>query len=1303
MNLMGYEQTYADISKQEQELAEARKKISEAKKELTGYEKDIKTSRENIGTSFKNIGISRENIIKSRLEIGKAKSDISQRMVVLRKQRYTQKPKQQMFTARQMKGLKSKMHGLASSEMSLSKTKKELGTKEQELKKAKLTLAEEEKKIVGERKKIQSAEQELQKVEPELSKFKQKMKEYETGGYDLSIGDAGKLMFSKQVKVQEKVRVTDKVAVMPEVSQKVTWVTKEGKTKTFQTSNINIPGNLKQIKERGGVVISIKSMADPGSKHYKYTYRYEYKPSIATETKKVDLPTLLKQPAYAILTKHLPKEFFEPEYQKFRSQFLEDLPKVYKPTEKMITTAYITAQKPIESAKTLGEMESILKYKQMFTKAEIDIEKEKIIPENLYYTSGKFLPGSQIIKDYDLKTKKVLSSLKESEMDVKKFGQEFRKLKEQEPALYVTIDRGKISTGLDVTRWHEDFYKGKPAWQKTVASGIGKFANIEYIYKSFTGTPPGMETIGQPSYKDVQKEALAKWEYGTYKLVSGKQSVLGVKHPVLGLTAGVVSVPGMKNIAIPFAGGMILKPIMGTFTRVGTQLATKGTGLATRTLGKTVYYSPYVFGGVTGGIIAGDIIVTAHKEKIGELEPGTTAIKMGTVATQLYSLGAGMKASPKYTGKTVRKMKSFYHGTKISGKLSGLKLKVGKLGVGMGEKIVSTKPYQIYRTGKIDLYVTKLKVSGKLYSITKPGTKLGEIGVKIQSGKYVFKEGVKGVKARFKTPDVYKSKMTVRRGKDYWAGRKQYYKLKHGTDSDLIVSKSQVSVVGKKGQVTKFLYDVKGVSRFSKKAFVVTGKGTQIKFSKEGHFFEPKSQRSIYHKPGETVTFFKGEMKYRGLHGTQRRDVFSIGKSQDMKIPDELAAKDIRYSKGAGLTVTGKTLSISGGYTKQTMRDFANIRYTGMGAFRTSKIKGLYIEGGEMVDISQMSYEPSAFKTATGGKQLLKIDTTGMQVSISKAISKGFTPTQQYITKKPLFGSYQHVKPVSVTTGKVRTIGAGFGTYAAYGTTKISLRELEAMEEGIDVSSSKWQTVFSIGKQKSISDSDYKLVLVGKQEEIMGMDKIGLLGGVKKTVWEIERPEIKTGIRSELDRRVEQKPDVVLGTVSGLGLKQRLAQVQVLETVQQQKLDLRLGAQFAHVVSIGKTQFTGFEFDVPTVKTTVTPPPPSLFPRRRKKGEFKMSSKKITVGLSLKKQKPKSVFVRDVLAEPFRVMRSQVKFGKATHPKATKKLWALGQKTGWKIPTVELVEEERRKGKAKKKEKFEFGKGKIDFDWKLGK
>jgi hypothetical protein len=824
-------------------------------------------------------------------------------------------------------------------------------------------------------------------------------------------------------------------------------------------------------------------------------------------------------------------------------------------------------------------MESILKYKQMFTKAEIDVEKQKIIPENLYYKSGKLLPGSQVIKEYDLETKKVLSGLRQSEMDVKKFGQEFRELKKQEPALYVTIDRGKISTGLDVTRWHEDFYKGKPAWQKTVAGGVGKFANIEYIYKSFTAPiTPGvgkthrerMESsfeLSQPGYKDVQKEALAKWEYGTYKLVSGKQSVFGVKHPVLGLTAGVVGVPGMKNIAIPFAGGMILKPVMGTFTRVGTQLATKGTGLATRTLGKTVYYSPYVFGGVTGGIIAGDIIVTAHKEKVGELEPGTTAIKMGTVATQLYALGAGMKASPKYTGKTVQKMKSFYHGAKISGKLSGLKLKVGKLGVGMGEKIVSTKPYQIYRTGKIDLYVAKLKVSGKLssitrsdtglygklsglktgmgkrlgsskpyqlysrskinlyvaklkvsgklhsitrysstklgkiktttgkkftqsrpyqaysrgkinlyigklkvsgklHSITRPGTKLGEISGKIQSGKYVFKEGVKGVKARFKTPSVYKSKMTVRRGKDYWAGRKQYYKLKHGTDSDLILSKSQVSVVGKKGKVTQFLYDVKGVSRLSKKTFTVTGKGTQIKFNKEGHFFEPKTQRSLYHKPGETLTFFKGKMKYRGLHGIQKRDVFSIGKSQDVKILDELAAKDIRYSKGAGLTVTGKTLSVSGGYTRQTMRDFANIRYTGMGAFRTSKVKGLYIESGEMVDISQMSYEPSAYKTATTGKQLLKIDTTGMQVSISKAISKGFTPTQQYITKKPLFGSYQHVKPVSVTTGKVRTIGAGFGTY---GATKYSLRELETMEEGIDVSSSKWQTVFSIGKQKSIS------------------------------------------------------------------------------------------------------------------------------------------------------------------------------------------------------------------------------------------
>ena len=50
----------------------------------------------------------------------------------------------------------------------------------------------------------------------------------------------------------------------------------------------------------------------------------------------------------------------------------------------------------------------------------------------------------------------------------------------------------------------------------------------------------------------------------------------------------------------------------------------------------------------------------------------------------------------------------------------------------------------------------------------------------------------------------------------------------------------------------------------------------------------------------------------------------------------------------------------------------------------------------------------------------------------------------------------------------------------------------------------------------------------------------------------------------------------------------------------------------------------------------------------------------------------KRVLVKTVLADPFLVQYSQVHFGKATHMIPSKKLWKLGEKTWWRLPTKEI-------------------------------
>jgi len=110
----------------------------------------------------------------------------------------------------------------------------------------------------------------------------------------------------------------------------------------------------------------------------------------------------------------------------------------------------------------------------------------------------------------------------------------------------------------------------------------------------------------------------------------------------------------------------------------------------------------------------------------------------------------------------------------------------------------------------------------------------------------------------------------------------------------------------------------------------------------------------------------------------------------------------------------------------------------------------------------------------------------------------------------------------------------------------------------------------------------------------------------------------------------------------------------------------------------------------PVTPTDISPPfvPPSKKPSLllpTKKEEISLVGKK--PASEIKEFKPIVV-----LASPFKVQESQIKFGVATSPRTTKKLFKKGILTGFNIPTVELIEEKKGLRKAKKK-----------YDWRLGK
>jgi hypothetical protein len=184
----------------------------------------------------------------------------------------------------------------------------------------------------------------------------------------------------------------------------------------------------------------------------------------------------------------------------------------------------------------------------------------------------------------------------------------------------------------------------------------------------------------------------------------------------------------------------------------------------------------------------------------------------------------------------------------------------------------------------------------------------------------------------------------------------------------------------------------------------------------------------------------------------------------------------------------------------------------------------------------------------------------------------------------------------------------------------------------------------------------------------------------KKDIELVAKPV--TGLKTKVGMEYDFRP--ITQTITGQKVEQILQQEQLKLTkpLTAPKLDLDLVSEAVVI---------------PVVTPTVPPPPPPVppppIPREDYVEEFvekiipKKKIKKVKLKKPIKEAEP------IVLAQPFRVMESQIKYGVATHPESTAELFELGRKRGWDIPTVELVEEEIGLRKPKKK----------IFDWEIGK
>jgi len=155
--------------------------------------------------------------------------------------------------------------------------------------------------------------------------------------------------------------------------------------------------------------------------------------------------------------------------------------------------------------------------------------------------------------------------------------------------------------------------------------------------------------------------------------------------------------------------------------------------------------------------------------------------------------------------------------------------------------------------------------------------------------------------------------------------------------------------------------------------------------------------------------------------------------------------------------------------------------------------------------------------------------------------------------------------------------------------------------------------------------------------------------------------------------------------------------VSILKTKQLQRQKLRLGEIVVQKpIFLSKLKLKSLNITIPTLKlksitatktklTGISTIPISPLPVGKPKLGIPSRKLSLTVKRKRKGRKTKRrKWEKTLLASPFLVEESYIKYGKATHPRPTKELWKVGYRTMFKIPTVELMGKKNRRKKKKK-------------------
>ena len=848
----------------------------------------------------------------------------------------------------------------------------------------------------------------------------------------------------------------------------------------------------------------------------------------------------------------------------------------------------------------------------------------------------------------------------------------------------------------------------------TFSGGLGKVAKV-----GVKGAKAGLSTLKLPKI------------FKTSKTVSklGKYALTGVATGgIIGFEAGRLSKMYQENPKL-FYGRATRE--LGVFALSGIAFK-KGYGASVGKITKTpktesVIIKPVVIGKYSG-------ILKRGATKFGDYSwarfPKTTA-KLSEVKTRIvFGVRSDVYATKAVAGKVYGKLAPTGRvvGGYVGDTFKGLKFK-GKLATGELKTLAKSTKLSVLqelgtlkqsakigfmgdiKTGKIlyGKYIKTIpkdvkqfawsrfpKASGRVYSFT---GKISDIGKAV---KFKYNVDLYKVKTKFGKTSFgdFKTKVTgVFKKKTSYDIDFKFESFKRGE------TKSGQPIIKVKGEGLKTTYTFKRFIQRGKP--VKTGEfgfrvDAEIKPYTGGGKFTVLSEASekVSIITGKISYLEKGKVVYKPFESIIKTKPIITGKIGDIpaktksifiQAPDTLKPtsfepileKPSKLFEGIFSSDTTRFFDVKTGQLFKTgIKKTSGVsRVTDIG----SQIKSTsVIESKGFIDIKEIGtykskgffYEPSkpsleSVSTGTSGLGKLKFQfdeaVSGVGQVVSKQVSK-LKPIDTSISRAPSLGSYSP-KVRAVTTGVTVSKAPVLGSYSP-----------DAKVVGKPVSKGK---PITISVQKAPTKYKY-----GKATPIVitGLSYAEAYGFKRRTTTRYDTEKVSDSYK------------IVAGDFGSLG---------ETRTGNLGRLGFGIDIDFGTKIDVGRAVKLGSALqtkqvlkpEVKTVYSTTTvpvdiTPVPTPVPIKPKESKLLLSKEKIDFRIKKKKKKKlvSEYKGRSILADPFLAQRSQILFGKATAPRYTKKLFKKGILTGFRIPTVELIEESKGSRKVSKK-----------YDWRIGK